>query len=90
MSIPDYRNVHKTHNTGPTKDWVCDYCQIPLTDENRAHIATKVICQDKAIYQLCKDCRERFFGNIDDNLMLKYAYMIAQSIREKKDDSKKR
>ena len=90
MSIPDYRNVHKTHNTGPTSGWVCDYCQDPLTDKNRADISTKIICLEYQIYQICKKCRQRFFGNIDDNLMLKYAYMIAQSIREKKDDSKKR
>ena len=88
--IPDYRNTEKTHNTGPIKDWVCDYCQKPLTDENRAHISIKTICMDFAVYQMCKDCRERFFGNIDDNLMLKYAYIIAQSIREKQHDSKKR
>ena len=85
MTIPDYRNVHKTHNTGPTSDWVCDYCQIPLTDDNRSAISKKVICLDHAVYQICKECRMRFFGNVDDALMLKYAYIIAQ---EKKDNEK--
>ncbi len=88
MTIPDYRNVHKTHNTGPTSDWVCDYCQVPLTDKNRSTISTRVVCLEFAIYQICKTCRKRFFGIIDNALMLKYAYRIAQSIRDKQYDKK--
>jgi len=76
--IPDYRNVHKTHNTGSPIDWKCDHCQVPLNEDNRSHISVKVVCMDWGIYQLCKECRQRFFGNCDDNLMLKYAYTIAK------------
>ena len=83
--IPNYRNIKHTHNKPqtPTRDWVCDFCQKPLTDKNRADISTKIISLEQAIYQLCKDCRRRFYGRIDDALMLKYAYKIAEERRRK-------
>jgi len=86
--IPNYRNIHKVKNTGPTKDWKCEYCHEPLTDKNRADISTKVVSLEYGIYQLCKKCRQRFYGNCDDALMLKYAYIIAEDIRRRKHDKK--
>jgi len=86
--IPNYRNIHKAKNSldAPTKDWKCEYCHKPLTDKNRSVISTRVICIQYAIYQLCAACRERFFGNCDDALMLKYAYIIAEDIRRKQNE----
>ena len=85
--IPNYRNIHKVKNPpGTPRDKLkCEYCHDPLTKENRSVISNMVISLDHNLYQLCKACRQRFYGNVSDSVMLKWAYKIAKGL----DDDKK-
>ena len=77
--IPNYRKIHKIKNKPgtPKAELKCEYCHDLLTKENRSKVSNMVVCLEQNIYQICKDCRLRFYGNVTDLDIMHWAYKMA-------------
>ena len=78
----NYRDIHMIKNPpGTPKDKMrCEFCHVLLTDDNRSKISNMIVTLEHGIYQLCKKCRQRFQGRVDDSTLLKRAYYIARTM----------
>ena len=82
---PNYRNIYKVKNRigTPEGECICEFCHKRLTIANRSTVSLFRICIDYMIYQLCEDCRRRFYGRVDNAQMLKWAHGIAKRMKIK-------
>ena len=85
--IPNYRHVYKIKNKPdtPKAELKCEYCHDLLTEVNRSVISDMVISLQHNLYQLCKACRQRFYGRVDDSTLMHWAYKIAKGLDDDKE-----